>query len=114
MSLVFGLVARDGPNCHICGLCCDLRSSGYATRLMATRDHLRPLSKGGKPGPVNQKLAHAYCNSKRGNRDHITENFRTYCRTWIAQYVGMPAVAEAESWFERRIKGLMPTSQVRQ
>lgn len=51
------LTAPKGGICWLCGL------PGADTR-----DHVRPISKGGTNDPSNLRPAHRACNSRRGNR----------------------------------------------
>lgn len=103
---LFALVVRDGPLCHICGLHCDFRT-GYERRwLAATRDHMRPNSLGGPNSITNLRIAHRYCNAKRGTAV-VSEEFREYCRTWIMKFVGQPSVDEAREWFEANLAKLV-------
>jgi hypothetical protein len=60
------LAERDGWTCHLCG---EPINPGKRTgHQRATLDHLTPRSLGGRNGIENLKLAHAICNSKRGNQ----------------------------------------------
>lgn len=49
---------RDRWACHLCGL--------TVARAEASRDHVKPVSKGGKTTAWNLRLAHVSCNSARG------------------------------------------------
>jgi len=49
---------RDGGRCHIC--------ERFVWDGDFTLDHLIPLSKGGEHTALNVRLAHRWCNSKRG------------------------------------------------
>src|SRR5688500_19988486 len=51
---------RDHGICHLCKKFVEYKD--------ASRDHLRPRSKGGPTTWKNIKLAHKKCNSKRSNR----------------------------------------------
>jgi 5-methylcytosine-specific restriction endonuclease McrA len=55
---------RDGWVCHLCG--CRVRPKGRGY-LAPTIDHLVPRSLGGGGYDTNLRLAHRYCNSRRGN-----------------------------------------------
>lgn len=65
------------------GICCFCDRMMYAaaygkksTKLMATREHVIPRSKGGK-GPGNIKLSHWRCNNERGVQNFT--KFRKWC-----------------------------------
>lgn len=45
-------------------------SKDSARQHFATVDHVKPLSKGGTNAEENLRLAHAKCNTARGNGDH--------------------------------------------
>lgn len=50
---------RDNGVCHLCG---------YAVqRKDASRDHVKPRSQGGRSKFQNFRLAHNFCNSRRGS-----------------------------------------------
>jgi hypothetical protein len=51
--------ARDSGICHLCGR--------RVARGDASRDHLRPVSRGGRTVWGNIRLAHRSCNSVRGD-----------------------------------------------
>jgi 5-methylcytosine-specific restriction endonuclease McrA len=53
------IYTRDAGICHLCGR--------RVPRAEASRDHLRPVSRGGRTVWVNIRLAHRSCNSVRGN-----------------------------------------------
>ena len=58
------LFARDGYQCQYCG-----RSAGELRgRECLTRDHLRPLSRGGTNAWTNVTTACSTCNTKKGDR----------------------------------------------
>lgn len=71
-KLIPRLAERDGWICHLCGEPIDsqLPYSGPEARHghRATLDHLLPHSLGGRTRLENLRLAHAKCNSRRGNR----------------------------------------------
>lgn len=50
---------RDGGTCHLCG--------DWVHPADASRDHVRPRSRGGKTTWANIRLAHRQCNSWRGS-----------------------------------------------
>ena len=50
---------RDSAICHLCGY--------FVPRNEASRDHVKPRSKGGRSKMLNLKLAHNSCNSRRGS-----------------------------------------------
>lgn len=52
---------RDRRTCWLCG-CPVFRKD-------ASLDHVTPVSKGGSDALSNLRLAHTWCNRKRGNRD---------------------------------------------
>lgn len=60
------LMARDGPNCWICGT--------ELTMQTATLDHIIPRSKRGTFALANLRLACSPCNNRRGNNDVIGLN----------------------------------------
>ena len=107
MGNVFSLIVRDGPMCHICGLCCDFQKTAKPERLTATQDHIIPISKGGGNVVSNKKLAHAYCNHKRGSGP-VTEELRLLCREWILQHLGQYIIADLEEWFNKEVRPLIP------
>lgn len=94
------LLSIHGPFCHICGLIMDFRHPPN-DRIKCTRDHLVPRSKGGGRGvdQSNIRLAHYYCNSKRGNGD-ITDDLRWMCKWWVMYYVGKDELDKAEKHFK--------------
>jgi 5-methylcytosine-specific restriction endonuclease McrA len=53
------LYERDGGICQLCFRPCDRNS--------ASRDHIRPRSRGGSDNPNNIQLAHRLCNWRRGS-----------------------------------------------
>ena len=68
------LYKRDNGLCHICGEKCDwsdlsVNNEGYTIygNRYPTRDHIKPKSLGGEHTYENIKLAHLWCNSKKGN-----------------------------------------------
>ena len=58
---------RDGWRCGLCGLPID-PSLSYPHPMMATLDHIIPVSKGGLHLLDNTQAAHARCNLSKGNR----------------------------------------------
>jgi len=101
-SSLFSVATMFGPYCHICGLCCDFRSTGFNRRIAVTRDHLIPVSKGGRGGE-NLRPAHSYCNAKRGV-DDITTELSAKCRQWIIKNVGAGVIEDVESWFNAHVR----------
>lgn len=63
------LFKRDGWTCQLCGDPVD-PSLKYPDLMAATVDHIVPLSRGGEHSYANTQLAHALCNSLKG--DHET------------------------------------------
>jgi hypothetical protein len=61
------LVRRDKGICHIC-LAAVRLDVDLMHAMAPTRDHILPVTKGGKTEWANIKLAHRGCNSRRGNR----------------------------------------------
>lgn len=57
---LWAIYLRDQAVCHLCGEIVKPRA--------ASRDHVVPVSKGGKTTWENIKLAHRSCNSNRGSR----------------------------------------------
>jgi 5-methylcytosine-specific restriction endonuclease McrA len=112
MRSVFGIVQRDGNKCHICGLPCDFRTVDKKLAITATRDHITPKSKGGKAHLSNLKLAHSYCNAKRGDQE-LTEEIQSYCREWIKYRISEQALTDAERWFQKHLKPLLDTIEYR-
>ena len=60
---------RDGWRCGLCGLPID-PALNYPHSMMATLDHIVPVSKGGLHTLENSQAAHARCNLSKGNRTH--------------------------------------------
>lgn len=58
---IAALVIRDGTLCWLC--------NAFMPKNDRTRDHVIPRSKGGSNKLSNLRLAHGFCNSKRGNAD---------------------------------------------
>ena len=58
---------RDGGKCHLCGKNVPMRTRRQDNPLAPSRDHITPQKHGGKDSPDNLRLAHAYCNSRRGD-----------------------------------------------
>lgn len=61
------IFSRDGWVCQICREAVD-PSLKWPSRGAATIDHVVPVSKGGHDTPENVQLAHAFCNTSKGNR----------------------------------------------
>lgn len=62
---------RDGGICQLCGKPTDWNAhewGGHFGALYPTIDHIVPMSKGGAHTMDNVQLAHAICNSIKGNR----------------------------------------------
>lgn len=62
---------RDGWICWLCEQPVDAVLA-YPDPMMASYDHVLPVSRGGGDGWDNLKLAHLVCNVRRGNRDRVT------------------------------------------
>jgi 5-methylcytosine-specific restriction endonuclease McrA len=60
------LLRRDGDSCHICGVPVDVGAAPRTARY-PTVDHITPRSLGGTDDLANLRLAHAACNTSRGN-----------------------------------------------
>lgn len=58
---------RDGGICQLCGDPID-RTLAWPEPFSRTLDHIVPLAKGGTHEPANVQLAHAACNSIKGDR----------------------------------------------
>jgi hypothetical protein len=58
---------RDGWRCGVCGKRVD-KKLRWPHPKSATLDHVVPISQGGSHEPANVRLAHALCNTARGNR----------------------------------------------
>lgn len=79
---VTDILARDGSDCHICGLALDLAAPAPNPKA-ATLDHLIPLRTWrGAHVMENLKLAHFACNSIRSDRK-ITAKLIEQCRARI-------------------------------
>lgn len=61
------LRARDGDCCHLCGGVIDF-DRVWPDQLSATVDHLVPRRDGGGNELANLRLAHHWCNRRRGHR----------------------------------------------
>lgn len=61
------IAERDRWMCHDCRKAIDPKLK-WPDVMSASLDHLVPLSEGGAHDPANVRLAHARCNSARGNR----------------------------------------------
>lgn len=102
------LVARDGPYCWICGLCCDIRpidhnADGRVNRIMATRDHVIPVFLGGTNHLRNLRLAHKYCNSKRGCKI-VSVGFSCNMRRWYKEHCWLSLIDEAEKHYKAHVE----------
>lgn len=65
------LIKRDGLRCAICGEMCDPDDHSwteYSGPMCPTIDHIIPMSKGGGHTWDNVQVAHAICNSKKGDQ----------------------------------------------
>jgi len=64
------LIKRDGLRCAICGELCDLNDRQWTNYgpTFPTIDHIIPMSKGGGHIWSNVQIAHALCNSRKGNK----------------------------------------------
>lgn len=84
------IIERDGTRCWICGeeIASNLLMVRYSqlgnNSLAANKDHVIPVSKGGKNHLDNLKLSHAACNSRRADRD-ITPELVEWCRKTVAR-----------------------------
>lgn len=112
MRMAFELAKRDGVGCHICGLPCDLRTVTRKTAITATRDHIIPRSQKGTLALENLRLAHAYCNSKRGSLD-VTDELRAKCKEVIQYRAGHQALLDAERFYKNRIEALIGSESYR-
>lgn len=75
MAKISTLLERDGKICSLCGLEMKLPKKKRSNHfLRPTRDHIIPLVHGGPNDMENIQLAHAACNSRRG--DMPVEEFR--------------------------------------
>lgn len=61
------IAERDGWRCHLCGKRVGKELSWPHPR-SASLDHVVPLSKGGAHDPVNVRLAHLLCNTRKNDR----------------------------------------------
>ena len=61
------LWVRDNGVCGLCGQVVD-QAHVYPHPMAATVDHIVPISKGGSQSESNLQLAHARCNTSKGNR----------------------------------------------
>lgn len=64
------LIERNGLQCAICGKLCDQNDHGwtkYMGPMSPTIDHIIPMSKGGGHTWDNVQVAHAICNSYKGD-----------------------------------------------
>lgn len=58
---------RDGGICQLCSAPIDPLLE-WPDRMSRTLDHVVPLARGGTHEPANVQLAHAVCNSRKGDR----------------------------------------------
>ena len=61
------IARRDEYRCHLCGEKVDMKVA-WPDPMSPSLDHVVPLSLGGTHGPANVKLAHLWCNTKKGAR----------------------------------------------
>lgn len=61
------IARRDKYRCHLCGDKVDMNVA-WPDPTSPSLDHVVPLSLGGSHEPANVKLAHLWCNTKKGNR----------------------------------------------
>lgn len=61
------LRARGETHCALCGEPVDF-AQHYPHPKSATVDHIKPITRGGEHGFSNVQLAHAWCNTSKGNR----------------------------------------------
>ena len=91
---------RDGDACWICGLDC-LFDLAWNDEAMATVDHVVPRGAEfkGCDCPMNMKLAHRYCNMKRGCA-HAADKIATMrlrgCGKHMAKVLACRAVRAAD------------------
>lgn len=71
-----------GGNCHLCSL--RIPKEPNDPLLGASRDHIVPFSEGGKGGE-NLRLAHIYCNNRRGSGPMPTAEEAKTLRAEVAQ-----------------------------
>ena len=65
------LIKKRGLRCQICGMLCVLDDdswSVYCGAMSPTIDHIVPMSRGGGHTWDNVQVAHAICNSLKGNK----------------------------------------------
>ncbi len=65
------LIKRDGLRCALCGEMCDPNDHSwteYHGSMSPTIDHIIPMSKGGSHTWNNVQVAHAICNSRKGDK----------------------------------------------
>lgn len=60
------VAARDGMNCHYCGVLTVPKSDDR--KLWPTVDHIIPITRGGDHSMANSVLACQSCNARKGNR----------------------------------------------
>ena len=82
-TLVERLRRRDGDYCHICEVLMRFDKSERDSAIDATVDHIVPVSNGGKLRAMsNTRLAHRWCNNRRGILP-VTEEISRLCRSTI-------------------------------
>jgi 5-methylcytosine-specific restriction endonuclease McrA len=64
MTLRSDLLRRDGSLCYLCGVGLSLTTS-YPDPLFASVDHVLALANGGSNDPMNLRLAHLVCNTRK-------------------------------------------------
>lgn len=64
---ITALLARDGPNCAICGRRLDRKIRNTDDPRFITFDHILPSSRGGTDELRNLRLAHRFCNEARAD-----------------------------------------------
>lgn len=75
------VIARDGLNCHWCGIVCtDEKGSPRQSPTKATLDHVTPRSKGGTHEVGNLVIACATCNVERSKGQDPKQGRRAQVR----------------------------------
>jgi 5-methylcytosine-specific restriction endonuclease McrA len=107
-AIIERLRLRDGDYCHICEVLMRFDKSERESAIDATVDHIQPVSNGGKQSSMsNMKLAHRWCNNRRGILP-VTEELSRICRTtilkqrkrgldWLSQIKGRPWIRSAHT-----------------
>lgn len=67
-QVITALFERDNWTCQLCGDAVN-PSLKYPDPMAATIDHIVPLVDGGEHSYANTQLAHALCNSLKGDRE---------------------------------------------